>query len=408
MTQDSLTHLCAYDALRTQPSPIRDICSLVNQPEMRSLAGGWPDPKTFPIEETRRIVVEILEDHEGKVLQYGSTEGLLELRQELARQAREEGDTECQPDEIMITHGSTQGMDLVSRVFVDPGDVVMVEMPSYFGAFGAVTSSGGDVIGVPLDDDGLETKTLAQKVRQLKREGKRIKGVYVIPNFQNPTGLTLSLDRRKHLISIAEEFDLMIFEDDPYGELRFEGERIPSLKSMDGSGRVIHMRSFSKSFAPGIRVAWLSARANVMRRMAIMKQFVDACTNTLGQYIIYEFLRRGLLKERIGLLIAHYRRKRDFMIAQLEKHFPAEVHWTRPKGGFFIWVRLPERIDATELLTGAISRKVVFVVGPPFFPNGGGRNTLRLSYSQVGEEEMEPAVAALGHLIKKSLSRLYD
>ena len=403
MPQDSFMHLYAYDAVRTQPSPIREICNLVNQPDMRSLAGGWPDPKIFPLEEITEIIIDLLRDWGKKVFQYGSTEGLLELRQELARMACEEGDVECEPEEILITHGSAQGMDLASRVFVERGDVIMVELPSYFGAFGAVNSSGGDVVGVSMDKDGLDTGALVKKIRQFKKNGSQIKGVYVIPNFQNPTGLTMGLERRKHLIELAEEFDLMIFEDDPYRELRFEGEQIPSLKSMDRSGRVIHLRSLSKNFVPGIRVAWLSAKDSVIRRMVIMKQFVDVCTNTLGQYIVFEFIRRGLLKRRLPLLIAHYRQKRDLMLKLLDNHFPEEVRWTRPSGGFFIWVELPEEMDAMELLAEAIGRKVIFVAGGPFFANGGGINTMRLSYSQVDEEAMEMAVAELGYLIKRRL-----
>jgi len=403
MKEDRFGHLYTLDALKTQPSAIRDICDLVNQPEMRSLAGGWPDPAVFPKEEIAELTIELLRDQGAKALQYGSSDGFADLRYELTRQARQEGDVDCDPDEILVTHGSAQGMDLVSRVFVDSGDVVMAGLPSYVGATGTISAHGGEVVGIPVDGDGLNTEVLAHELTQRKNDSRRVKGVYVIPNFQNPTGTTLSLERRKHLAALAEEFDFMIFEDDPYGDLRFEGEKLPSIKALDRSGRVVHMRSLSKTLVPGLRVAWLSGEAGVVGRLTQMKQFVDVCTNVLGQYIVYEFIRRGWLSERLSVLIAHYRGKRDFMLDRLDRHFPAAVSWNRPYGGFFVWVQLPEEIDAGELLTEAIGRKVVFVAGTAFFVDGSGRNTLRLSYSQASEAEMEEALAELGQIMEYRL-----
>jgi 2-aminoadipate transaminase len=408
MTTDCFGHLYSQNALKTKPSAIRDICSLVNRPDMRSLAGGWPDPAVFPQDEMIEVATELLRHHGPKVLQYGSSEGLDELRRELARQARDEGNTDCQPDEILITHGSAQGMDLITRVFMDPGDIVMAGLPTYVGATGTILAHGGDVVGVPVDEDGLNTELLGRRLRQLSDDRRRIKGVYVIPNFQNPTGVTLSLERRKDLVAFAEEFDFMIFEDDAYGDLRFEGKKLPSIKALDQSGRVVQLRSLSKNLVPGLRVAWLSAEAGVVRRLTLIKQFVDACTNVLGQHIVYEFIRRGWVRKRLGTLIAHYHGKRDFMLDQLKRHFPEEVRWNRPQGGFFVWVRLPEQIDAGDLLTEAIDRKVVFVAGSAFFVDGSGQNTLRLSYSQASKTEIKGAVAELGRLIKGRLNHVSE
>jgi 2-aminoadipate transaminase len=241
--------------------------------------------------------------------QYGTTEGLPALRNELAEWARREEGIPCNLDEIIVTHGSQQAMDLASRVFIEPGDIVMVELPTYFGGTGAIHVCGGLTVGVPLDENGMDTEPLAEKIKQLRNVGSRVKGVYVIPNFQNPTGATLSLSRRRRLLELAERYDFMIFEDDPYGDIRFEGERIPSLKALDISGHGIHMHSLSKTFVPGMRLAWVVGEAGVIRKMAIAKQFVDSCTNTLAQYILLEFIRRGLLREKIKHNIAHYRKK---------------------------------------------------------------------------------------------------
>jgi 2-aminoadipate transaminase len=404
MTGDGFAHLYSQNALKTRPSAIRDICNLVNQPEMRSLAGGWPDPAVFPQDRTIEVATELLSQQGARVLQYGSSEGLDELRRELARQAREEGDPDCHPDSILITHGSAQGMDLITRVFIDPDDIVMAGLPTYVGATGTILAQGGDVVGVRVDEDGLNTESLGHTVRQLKGQGRCIKGVYVIPNFQNPTGTTLTLKRRHHLVALAQDLDFMIFEDDPYGDLRFEEKRLPSIKALDQSGRVVQLRSLSKNLVPGLRVAWLSAEAGVVRRLTLVKQFVDVCTNVLGQAIVYEFIRRGWLRERLGMLITHYREKRDFMLDQLRRHFPEEVSWNRPQGGFFVWVRLPEQIDAADLLNEAIDHQVVFVAGSAFFVDGSGQNTLRLSYSQASKADIEGAVAELGRLIKRRLS----
>ena len=396
-----------YSALarRLQPSPVREICSLVTQPGMRSLAGGWPDPAIFHSGEITQIITELLADRADQALQYGSTEGLLPLCQELALQARNEGDKDCQPENILLTHGSCQGLDLASRVFIDPGDVILVGLPTYFGATGGLSTLGAKLTGVPVDDEGLNTGALAEELERLKGAGQPVKAVYVIPNFQNPTGATLTLERRRRLLDLACQHDLMIFEDDPYGELRYEGRALPSLKALDESGRVVHLRSFSKTLAPGLRLGWLSGETKVVRQLALLKQYVDACTNSLGQHLLYELMRRGLYEARLKVIIAHYRRKRDFILKELSCHFPPSVRWNRPEGGFFLWVHLPQNIDADDLLAEAADRKVVFIAGRSCFVDGGGRNTMRLSFAQAGEEETTAAVAELGRLIKKHLGR---
>ncbi len=404
MSKEPLKHLYSREALNAQPSAIRDICALVARPEVRSLAGGWPDPAKFPIDAIRRIFDDLMAEQGDQLLQYGSTEGLEDLRQVLAQRMKTEGLTDAASDNLIITHGSAQGMHLAAQVFIDRDDVVIVGLPTYFGGPGAVRSRGGKVVGVPVDRDGLNPNRMGQEINRLKTAGKRVKGVYVIPNFQNPTGVTLSLERRRQLIRLAETHDLVIFEDDPYADLRFEGQRLPSLKSMDRSGRVIHLRSLSKTFVPGVRLGWAFGESGAIRQMVVAKQFSDAATNTPAQYILLEFIRRGLLDRQIQENIEFYRAKRDFMLEQMDRHFPREATWSRPRGGFFIFVKLPLNMDAGELFQRAVDRNVAFVTGQPFFVDGSGHNTFRLSYSQVGKKDIEAAIREIGNLIKDSLA----
>ncbi|MBW2486581.1 MAG: PLP-dependent aminotransferase family protein [Deltaproteobacteria bacterium] len=403
MSPSSLQHLYSKSACCAVPSAIREINKLVDSPGMKSLAGGWPDPAVFPGQEIIRITGKLLKNKAGKALQYGATEGVTELRHELALLAADRYGIPCDLDHIFITAGSAQGMDLACRVIINPDDLVFVGLPTYFGGTGAVMAACGKLKGVAVDEEGLNTRQLEDQLQRLKKKGQRAKGVYVIPNFQNPTGTTLSLERRRHLVDLAELYDLVIFEDDPYGDLRFEGDSIPPIISLDNHGRVVHMRSMSKTFAPGLRVAWTIGPPEMIRKMVVAKQFVDVATNSLAQYILLEFIRRGLWAKRVQLNNQHYKRKRDFMLAQLTAHFPEQVQWNRPDGGFFIFVQLPQTLDASDLLTEAIEHNVAFVAGEPFFIDGSGAHTFRLSYSQSSESVIAAAVAELGKLIKKRL-----
>jgi 2-aminoadipate transaminase len=404
MQNNPLRHLYSQEALSAQPSSIRDICALVARPEVRSLAGGWPDAANFPLDAIGRIFNELLAAHGGQLFQYGSTEGLQELRSALAERMKNEGHFNAAADNLMITHGSAQGMYLAAQVFINKGDIVLVGLPTYFGGPGAIKSRGGQVFGVPVDQQGLDTDRLRHEVKRLRANGSSVKGVYVIPNFQNPTGTTLSLKRRRQLIRTAEEYDLIIFEDDPYGELRFEGRRLPSLKSLDETGRVIHLRSLSKTFVPGMRLGWACGEPGAIRQMVVAKQYADAATNTPAQHILLEFIRKGLLDRQIKENIKFYRAKRDFMLDQMDRYFPREVSWNRPHGGFFIFVHLPEHMDASELLQQAVDKNVAFVTGSSFFVVGSGRNTMRLSFAQAAKADIKVAVREIGNLIKNGLA----
>ena len=404
MSKDPLQHLYSRETLDAQPSVIRDICALVARPQVRSLAGGWPDPAKFPIKAIQRIFDDLITDHGQQLLQYGSTEGLEDLRKVLAKRLKTEGLSDAAPDKLIITHGSAQGMHLAAQVFINREDVVIVGLPTYFGGPGAVRSRGGKVVGVPVDRDGMKTKRLREEIERLKMAGKQVKGVYVIPNFQNPTGATLDFERRRQLVGLADTHDFLIFEDDPYADLLFEGSHLPSLKSMDHSGRVIHLRSLSKTFVPGVRLGYAFAEPGTIRQMVVAKQFSDAATNTPAQHILLEFIRQGLLDRQIQENIKFYRAKRDFMLAQMDRHFPREATWNRPRGGFFIFVKLPNYMDAGELFRRAVDKNVAFVTGQSFYVDGSGHNTFRLSYAQAGEEDTAAAIREIGGLIKNLLT----
>jgi len=405
MIDERLAHLYSQETLTAQPSVIREICSLVARPEVRSLAGGWPDPAVFPSREIGRIFAELLEHKAGPVLQYGSTEGLLELRELLAQRLALEGAKGLGPENVLLTHGSAQGMQLAAQVFINKGDTAAVGLPTYVGGPGSFHSRGAEMVGVPVDGDGLDMGRLEETGRRLKKEGRPIKALYLVPNFQNPTGSTLTLDRRQRLVQLAQELDFIIIEDDPYREIRFEGAYLPSLLALDKAGRVIHLGSTSKILTPGLRLGWAVGEAGIIGRMAQAKQYFDCATNTPAQYIFLEFLKRGLLAPRIKANIDHYRNKRDWMLAQLQRHFPPQVTWNRPLGGFFIFVHLPAAWNAMDLFYEAVASDVAFITGQSFFVDGSGANTLRLSFSQASKEDIEAAVAELGRLIRARLEK---
>ena len=394
-----VTDLLARRAHEVKASAIREICKLIAKPSIRSLAGGWPDPATFPVSGLSEIVSDVLETKPDLALQYTTSEGLTELREFLAEWITRVDGIACTPDDLVITHGSAQGMELAAKIFIEDGDVAFVGLPTYFGGSGACQTFGAELLGIAVDEAGMDTVALEREVLRAREAGKRPKLVYVIPDFQNPAGTTMSAERREHLARIAEEHDLVVAEDSPYRDLRYSGKDLPPVKSFDSSGRVIFLRSFSKIFCPGFRLAVTLANAELVRRMVIARQFEDCCAAAFGQYVLYEFCKRGLLDEQIVKNRDHYREKRDRLLAALKKHFPPEVEYNEPDGGFFVFVHLPADLDGEELLRAAVDENVAFVAGAPFFIDGGGKNTLRLSFSQADSDVIESAVADLGRLL---------
>ena len=383
-------------------SDIRDAFKLTEEPGIISFAGGFPTPDSFPTDLFQEVMQGLFQD-DYSGLQYGPTEGLDALRGELASQLTAEG-APCSPENIIITNGSQQALDLVCKVLLDPGDCVLVEQPSYVGGLNAIGNYQGVKVGIPIDEHGLRLDIMANRLKELASRGQRPKIIYTIPNFQNPTGVTLSLERRQGLLEFAREYDFLIVEDNPYGEISFGQEPVPHIKSMDDEGRVIYLGSFSKILSPGVRVGWLAANGALVRQIGIAKQGTDLCSNSLGMKVVLETLRSGKLDAHIQSLRTLYRRRRDTMLRALAAYMPEGVSWTRPQGGFFIWLTLPSYIDAKAMLPFAIAEeKVAYVSGTGFHADGSGQNTIRLAFSQAAESDIEEGIRRLARVIRQRI-----
>jgi len=389
-------------AFQTKASAVQEILKLLQKPEIISLAGGLPDPATFPVEEIREIVNHLLITKSAQALQYSTTQGLPGLRQSILDYLSPEG-IKGGIENIIISSGSQQGLDLVGKLFLNPGDVAIVELPSYLAALDAFYSYGGKLLGIPMDEEGMRIDRLQEKLTQLKDEDKKVKFIYTISNFQNPAGVTLSLPRRQKILEIAKRFNLFIIEDNPYEKLRFEGTPLPSIYSLDHEGRVISLGTFSKILCPGLRLAWMLGNKEVIDKFALLKQATDLCTNILSQLIAYKYFQLGKFDKNIQSNIDIYRQKRDIMLAALAEYFPPEVRWTKPQGGFFVMATLPEYIDTQEMLTDAVKENVAYVPGYPFFANGQGKNTMRLSFCYPSSEDIKEGIKRIGKVIKKKI-----
>ncbi len=389
-------------------SGIREFFKLTEQPEVMSFAGGFPSAECFPQEAIGQALQALAMQQGASSLQYGPTEGNWQLRSMLADKMSKEG-IYAAADNILITNGSQQGLDLIGKVLLNPGDYAVVEEPGYVGGLGAINNYQGSIIPIPIDEEGLSVEMLAAKLQQMEGEGGRVKLAYVVPNFQNPTGVTMSLERRRRLLELACRYDFLIIEDNPYGELCYEGEQLPSIKSMDSEGRVIYLGSFSKVFIPGIRVAWIVADDMLMEKLITAKQSTDLCSNTLGQHLVLSFSVGGCLGEHVSRINSYYRYKRDLMLAAMEEHFPPVVKWTRPRGGFFVWVTFPDGFSAKCLLLKALEeKKVAYVDGSCFYVNGNGKNTARFSFSEASPEKIREGIARLGQLLHKEMATVPD
>ncbi|MDQ7823463.1 MAG: PLP-dependent aminotransferase family protein [Candidatus Eremiobacteraeota bacterium] len=391
---------------RMKKSVIRELLALTNKPGIISFAGGLPTAAGFPVEELKDITLSVLNEEPEKALQYGETEGYPKLRKQLVEWMKREG-LEITEANLLVTVASQQGLDLTMKLFVDPSDPVIVEMPSYVGGLQSLTSYGANMIGVPIDDDGIRIDILEKKLLDLKGEGEHYKLIYVVPDFQNPSGVTLSLERRRRLVEIAQDYQVIVIEDTPYRELRFEGEEHPSLYNLDRSGNVISLHTFSKILVPGLRIGWVVAHEDIIRKIAVAKQSVDLCTPNFTQAIAAEFMRRGLLAPHIEKIKVMYRQKRDVMLKALESYMPQVqgLRWTKPQGGLFLWVSLPEYIDADQMFYEAIEKKVAYVIGSAFHHDGSGKNTFRLNFSFPSEEEIDEGIKRLAEVIKGRLKK---
>lgn len=381
-------------------SAVREILKLTQQPNMISFAGGLPSPDSFPVAKLQEITNEVYSRFGAQMLQYGITEGYKPLNEFIAQWLKASKNITSSPDDIQITSGSQQGIDLVSRVFLNIGDQVVVESPSYLSAFQVFNSYQVNYLPIPSDDRGMQVDELE---KALADNTNKPKLVYTVATFQNPTGITMSLERRKKLLQLADKHNLIIIEDNPYGELRYEGEHVPTLKSLDTQGRVVYLGSFSKVVAPGLRIGYAVAHPEIRAKITIAKQAADVHSSNLSQQVIYEYCNRGYLEPHIREICRAYGVKRDAMFKALDEHFPKEVKWTRPEGGLFIWAELPAGCDSTELLKRAVEHRVAFVPGSPFFVNNTGRNTLRMNFSNASLEQIDYGITKIGEVIKEYL-----
>jgi 2-aminoadipate transaminase len=401
-------HRFSQRTQRMKSSVVRELLKLTEDPEIISFGGGMPAPEVFPLKEFREACLNVLSSTGAPALQYGSTEGYTPLREMIARHTSRLG-ISVTIENIMITSGSQQALDLLGKIFINNGDRILVEAPTYLGALQAWTIYGAEYVTTRSDEDGLVTDEMESALRT----GPKF--IYTLPNFQNPTGVTLPLNRRKRLVELADHYGVPIVEDDPYGQLRYEGEHIPAVEVLDSqmkhdgccyTGNVIYLSTFSKILAPGIRLGWVIAPPEVIQKMVQAKQGTDLHTATFNQIVAYEVSRGGFLDQHILKINATYRERRDVMLDALTEHMPDTVRWTHPKGGLFLWVTLPESLNAIDLFREAIKQKVAFVPGTSFFPCGGGENTLRLNFSNATPERINEGIGRLGHVVKNQLYRL--
>jgi len=383
-------------------STIRELLKLVNNPDVISFAGGLPSPESFPVEELKGIIDKMMATEASHALQYGATEGDMLLRKMLLEIYKKEG-FDITIDNIIIVTASQQALDLISKIFINKGDHIICGLPSYLGALSAFNSYGAVMDGVPLDEEGLSAGGLENLLADLKKKGIKPKFLYTIPDFQNPAGVTMSLRRRQDILALAKKYDILIIEDSPYRELRYNGEPIPTIYSLDNTGQVINLGTFSKIFAPGFRIGWVIAHPEIVDKIVIGKQATDLCTPPFTQRIAARYIEAGLLQPKIEYIKQLYREKRDVMLDALDEYMPQEVSWIKPDGGLFLFITCPPHIDTTELFKKAIAKKVVFVGGTSFYCDGKGQNTMRLNFSYCSKEMNIEGIKRLATVLKEEL-----
>jgi 2-aminoadipate transaminase len=387
-------------------SAMRDLMAITARPEIISLAGGLPDTSTFPAEDVAALMARVAANASARALQYGPTEGMDELKECIVRVMAEEG-MDVGTDEILVTTGGQQVIDLVCKTLIDPGDVIVAEGPTYPGAVPTFGAYEADVVQIEMDADGMRVDVLEETLDRLEREGRTPKFVYTVPTFQNPAGVTMALDRRRRLVQIAAERELFVLEDNPYGLLRYEGDPLPPLYALDGGEYVIYLGTFSKILSPGLRLGWTAAPRPVLEKLNLGKQGADLCSSTFGQHFVVEYFAQRDWRDLLFTLREVYRRRRDTLLDALAEHLPHEAEWTRPRGGLFIWATLPDYIDTTDLLARALREHVAFVPGRAAYLDGRGGSSMRLNFSGVGDDDLREGVRRIGKVVSEQV-RLYS
>ncbi len=378
-------------------SEIRELLKLTQRPEVISFAGGLPAPELFPLEQINEVMNKVILEDGHAALQYATTEGYNPLRKIIAEQRMQPNGIDCTFENIMITNGSQQGLEFSGKLFINEGDIIMCESPSYLGAINAFKIYNPTFVEIPMDENGM----IIEELEKALEKYPETKMIYTIPDFQNPSGKTMSLERRKRLAEIANEKKIPVIEDSPYGELRFEGEKLPCIKHFDAEGYVITLGSFSKTFCPGLRIGWVCAHKDIVNKYVLIKQGADLQASSVSQLAAARFMQEYDLNDHIKKIISVYKKRRDIMLDSMEKYFPAEVKFTYPEGGLFTWVELREDLDSREINMEALEVNVAFVPGGSFFPNGGNNNTFRLNYSTMPEDKIVEGIKRLGEVLKR-------
>ena len=394
MLEDYLSSIVSDNAKNMRRSAIRDLLKMATRPEIISFGGGFPDITAFPVDELKEVVQEVLDENAIQALQYGETLGLKQLREILAERYREQG-MDVTYENFIITTSSQQAIDMITALFINPGDTIVCGLPSYLGALQAFYAHQANPVGVPKDEE------LRSVVGALTAAGKKPKFIYAIPDFQNPSGVTMDIEQRMNVNEVAKKFNLLIVEDSPYREIRFDGESMPMIYSLDKEGRTMLLGTFSKTFVPGFRLGWIMAPKPIIDRLEIVKQSVDLCAPVFNQFIAAKFIKKGYFDKNIERIKVNYCAKRNSMIAAFEKYMPEGVTWTNPDGGLFLFVTLPQGYNATDLFKLAVKEDVAFVIGEAFHCDGSGKNTLRINFSYMNEERAEEGVRRLANAIRK-------
>ncbi len=388
-----------------ETSAVREILRVIGRKDVISFAGGLPDPATFPVSEVKEAVNKVIESDWASALQYASTEGIRTLREEIAKfMIRRETAQKVDPENVLITAGSQEALYIIAAALLDPGDYVIVERPTYLAMLQVLNMFQVNIVSITLQEDGIDIHELEYKLKKLKQEGKNVKFLYLVPTCQNPTGITTSNEKRKAILELAEKFDIYIVEDDPYSYYLYEPINVKTLKSLDTSGRVIYTSTFSKILAPGLRLGWVVANEEVIQQLCKIKQILNLQTCTFSQYIAAYLLKEHIIDRNLSRIIEHYRKKRDHMLNMLETYMPSGCSWTKPSGGMFIWVRVPEKLNMSKLLTEAIEKYgIAYVPGEAFYPENPEYNTMRLNFTYPTLSQIEEGVRRLATLIKDHL-----
>lgn len=389
-----------------RPSEIRELLKYASAKDFISFGGGMPNPTTFPMDDIREIMNDVLTDYGKFALQYGNTGGLPELKTEILKMVKENENISASDQEIIVTSGSQQGLYELAKIFLNPGDAVITEEPTYVGAISAFDANKADMHSIPLDDDGMKTDLAEEEIKKLISEGRKPKFIYTIPTFQNPTGITMSLERRKHLVEISNTYDIPLVEDNPYGELRYSGTRLPMLSALKGSNNVIYLGTFSKVMCPGLRMGYTIGPEKYIARTNLLKQAVDLSSSTFSQYVAWQYLKRGTIKLQIPKTVEQYRKKRDIMLKSLEEHFPEGSSWSRPDGGMFLWASLDKRVNTSDMLMDSVKEGIAYVSGNAFSPARVQSNSMRLNFTFSEEDQIRRGIEKLGNLAARKSALL--